>query len=764
MTALPRVGDQVGRYRIDSVIGRGGMGVVLGATDTSIGRRVALKVLGADLGHSEEFRRRFEREAAVLARLDSPHVIAIYDYGTHEGAPYIATQYVGGGDLGGLLQRRGPMPTTLALSVCAQLAEALDDAHRVGVVHRDVKPTNVLLRDADSLDLHAYLCDFGIARTASDGLTAPGAVAGTWSYLSPECGRGAPGSPASDVYALGCLLWATLTGSPPYRGTDVEIAVAHQQAPVPQLVATDDLGRHVNAILQRSLAKDPAQRYRSADEMRLDLLSAAGRPDSGVRPVPAAPHRAPTQAAPTAHRAPVTPSGSGTGAPVSQVSLGPLPPRVSPPTPHPTGRRRRSAGVIAAVCAAVVLVAGGVVVLTQLGGDDGPDEGAGPTTPTSQATDDPTDALTGSPTTDPTTDPDPEPEPDPGPQRLDEGGPITGDVDGDGLGDLRVDFSITVGPRDRQIDDETTFLSTGSRFAEPEQVSIVDRDWTPLRGDFDGDGVGETLAVRTLNKRDAFRFTGDLSGGGSMDAEAAKREEPAYVSASDVDGDGDDDVVLLYLRDYEEPPLTLDAMVVEGQEVRDARPLLEVPFSAAQASIELGDFDGDGRGDVAVMKQGAETREIGEYRQRLTLWRGAGDDPVGVRRAGTRELVTGFRPELLVGDLDGDEDDELLSLDYSTSGTVEMVDVRRGGFTRTRVIGALSAGQASSFYAGVSDVNGDGLDDVVGVAVTGKRRAVLLAGVSDGSRLVSSRWGRWNRSFFDGRYIGYFDFHTRTFR
>ncbi|MDO9495584.1 MAG: serine/threonine-protein kinase [Nocardioides sp.] len=155
MPLFPRVGDVFGRYRID--------------------RRVALKVVSAALGGSAEFLVRFEREAALLARLNSPHVIAIFDYGERDGCPYLATQYVGGGDLGALIAARGRMPPKLAVEVCAQVADALADAHRAGVVHRDVKPTNVLLRDADTLDLHAYLCDFGIARTDGEGLTAPAA-------------------------------------------------------------------------------------------------------------------------------------------------------------------------------------------------------------------------------------------------------------------------------------------------------------------------------------------------------------------------------------------------------------------------------------------------------------------------------------------------------------------------------------------------------------------------------------------------------------
>ncbi|MEQ7848848.1 serine/threonine-protein kinase, partial [Nocardioides kribbensis] len=314
MASLPRVGDQFDRYRIDHEIGRGGMGVVLGATDLSLHRQVALKVVSAELGDSEEFLRRFDREATLLARLDSPHVIEIYDHGEHEGCPYIATQYVAGGDLGGQLRARGPMPPQLAATLCAQVADALADAHRAGVVHRDIKPSNVLLRDATAADLHVYLCDFGIARAGdeADHLTAPGAVAGTWSYLSPECGEGREATPASDLYSLGCLFWAALTGTAPYVGSDVEIAIAHQTSPVRQLTGSDDFTRWANAILARSMAKDPADRYPDAEAMRQDLLAAAATPlapGSGITPVPV-----PAPATPTGASGPSGSAGSGSSA------------------------------------------------------------------------------------------------------------------------------------------------------------------------------------------------------------------------------------------------------------------------------------------------------------------------------------------------------------------------------------------------------------------------------------------------------------------
>lgn len=294
---VPNVGEEFGRYRLDRVLGQGGMGIVFAATDPRLGRTVALKVITGVLAQSPEFRARFQAEAAALARLDSPYVIAIHDHDEVDGTPYIVTQYVDGADLGTLLRDHGPMPARQALLLCAQLARGLGDAHRVGVIHRDVKPGNVLLRGAGTADVHAYLCDFGIAR--ADGIegpapTATGMVAGTWSYLSPERTAGLPASPASDLYALGCLLWTCLTGREPYQGTDVQVALAHQSAPIPQLPGSGEFVDGLNALVARAMAKDPAERYDDAAALRADLERlAAIAPDQTVEG-PAATPGAPT--------------------------------------------------------------------------------------------------------------------------------------------------------------------------------------------------------------------------------------------------------------------------------------------------------------------------------------------------------------------------------------------------------------------------------------------------------------------------------------
>lgn len=280
---MPEPGDEFGRYRIESRLGQGGMGVVYLAHDLTLDRRIALKVVAGVLAGDPGFRERFQREATTLARLDSPHIITIYDHGEYDGLPFIATQYVAGGDLGKLLRARGALPPALAARICAQIVGALADAHRAGVVHREVKPANVLLRDPDAAEPTAYLCDFGIAQTDSEGLTGTGMVAGTWAYLAPERAAGASASAASDLYAVGCLLWALLTGRPPYGGSDVEMAIAHRDAPIPRLPGRDPLSRRLNTIIGRAMAKDPGARYATAEAFRADLLAVAGSGDGATR-------------------------------------------------------------------------------------------------------------------------------------------------------------------------------------------------------------------------------------------------------------------------------------------------------------------------------------------------------------------------------------------------------------------------------------------------------------------------------------------------
>ncbi|WP_193612372.1 protein kinase domain-containing protein [Nocardioides lijunqiniae] len=717
MPQFPRVGDLFGRYRIDAQIGQGGMGVVFAATDTAFDRRVALKVVSAALGGSAEFLARFEREASLLARLNSPHVIAIFDYGEQDGCPYLATQYVGGGDLGALLAARGPMPPQLASSVCAQVADALGDAHRAGVVHRDVKPTNVLLRDADTRDLHAYLCDFGIARSDSEGLTAPGSVSGTWSYLAPECGAGAPGTVSSDVYALGCLFWATLTGSPPFRGSDVEIAIAHQNAPLPQLAGDDAFTRHANAILANTLAKDPRARYDTADALRADLLAAAGIPSTGIRPL-SSPAIASSPSAPTA-----LPSGG-------RVSLGSLP-RATSPGGGP--RRRRTGLVVTLSCLAVLAVTGGIVAATQLGDDPEPGPSGGGTTTAAPTSADPTP-------TGPTETPKPEVV-----------GPVTGDQDGDGLGDVTARWR----PEGKSFERVATWHSDGSALALADQRrERTTRDYSreEVLGDFDGDDVLELVVVDTPAQTGEITVKGTLSGGAAVKQRLARPQNKPYVTpiAGDADGDGLDDLMLVSWA--LQKPMALSVARSDG--TRFGKPAfgVEVPFGYQDTSVEVGDLDGDGRADLALLTTPdvpAGDRSRSTVRTYLSQ-----EDGRFVERGKARTFTSDIGPGLHAMDIDGDEDTELLvSSDQDSFMELVVLDHQRGGMGKPRPAGVLPQPPRSYYDSEVvvGDYDGDGRDDVAGLgrAPAGKKTALQVA-LSSGKRLGgASVWATWDLELTD---------------
>ena len=273
MGAYPRENDVFGRYRIVRRIGRGGMSAVFEARQIDFDRSVALKVLAPDLSEEPEFRARFAREASMLAALESPHVIQVYAHGEHAEQLFIAMQLVRGRDLARLIDESGPMRPVDALDLVSQAAMGLADAHRAGLLHRDVKPANILVRETEG-DVFAYLCDFGIAQGAGQHTRTNG-VMGTAGYMAPERHEGADASVATDIYSLGCVLWAALTGQPPYgRTSDVQVALAHMQAPVPVFEGETPARDQLNEILQRSMAKDPAHRFASVTEMRRALVGA----------------------------------------------------------------------------------------------------------------------------------------------------------------------------------------------------------------------------------------------------------------------------------------------------------------------------------------------------------------------------------------------------------------------------------------------------------------------------------------------------------
>lgn len=275
-TGYPRPGTRFGDYLIGPEIGRGSMGVVFEATDQRLQRTVALKLLAPGAGLHLDQSHRFESEVSMLTGLGSPHVVRLLDHGEVAGRRYLAMQRIEGPDLGQLLRTDGPLPVTDALRLAGQLADALADAHRVGILHRDVKPSNVLVGLSGG-ELFGYLCDFGVAKTEGEdhGLTLTGGLLGTVGYLSPERARGEPATRSSDVYSLGCLLWAMLVGSAPYRGSEATVLLAHQQAPVPRLEGDDpETIAAINRVLGRSLAKTEDDRYPSIEAMRSDLRDA----------------------------------------------------------------------------------------------------------------------------------------------------------------------------------------------------------------------------------------------------------------------------------------------------------------------------------------------------------------------------------------------------------------------------------------------------------------------------------------------------------
>jgi serine/threonine protein kinase len=290
VSAELREGQTFGGYHIVELVGSGGMGLVYRAEQQILGRTVALKVIRPEIAESGDYRSRFLREAQLAARVDDPHVVSVYDFGEQDGRLYLTMQWINGVNLGTLIDRQGRLPPERAVSIGVQLAEALQAVHAAGLVHRDVKPSNVLVRDIGGHD-HAYLTDFGIAKApgAADGLTRTGLMMGTPGFLAPEQIHGQPPGPRSDLYALGCVIFEALTGQRPFRAdSDVAMHYAHANSPRPVASAVcPELGRRFDAFFARALAVDPEQRFPSARALADALQSAyAGRPGEPT-PVPA---------------------------------------------------------------------------------------------------------------------------------------------------------------------------------------------------------------------------------------------------------------------------------------------------------------------------------------------------------------------------------------------------------------------------------------------------------------------------------------------
>jgi serine/threonine-protein kinase len=258
-----------GRYQVVRKLGAGGMANVYLAEDQELGRRVAIKILNDRHANDEQFVERFRREAKNAAALSHPNIVSIYDRGEAEGTYYIAMEYLDGRSLKELIVSRGPAPVTVAIEYARQILSALRFAHRHGIVHRDIKPHNVLV-DAEG---RVKVTDFGIARAGASQMTEAGSIVGTAQYLSPEQARGSAVDARSDLYSLGVVLYELLTGTVPFSGdTPVEIAMKHlSQTAEPPSKKRPDLPRDLDLVVMRALAKDPEDRYQSTEEMDADL-------------------------------------------------------------------------------------------------------------------------------------------------------------------------------------------------------------------------------------------------------------------------------------------------------------------------------------------------------------------------------------------------------------------------------------------------------------------------------------------------------------
>ncbi|GGW33588.1 hypothetical protein GCM10010503_07030 [Streptomyces lucensis JCM 4490] len=276
------IGTEIAGYRVERELGRGGMAVVYRAKDLRLGRTVALKLLAPEFTRNDAFRRRFAQESRVAAAIDHPNIVPVFEAGETDGILYIAMCFVCGCDLRALIDREGPLPVPAALRIAAQLASALDAAHARDLVHRDVKPGNVLVAEGIDSDHpeHVYLTDFGLAKKSLSltGFTTAGEFVGTLDYVAPERIAGRPVDGRADLYSLACVVHETLTGAPPFEREDhLELLWAHQYDPPPALSERrPDVPRAADDVLGRALAKIPDDRYGSCLEFVAALRAVTG--------------------------------------------------------------------------------------------------------------------------------------------------------------------------------------------------------------------------------------------------------------------------------------------------------------------------------------------------------------------------------------------------------------------------------------------------------------------------------------------------------
>ncbi len=363
-------GDEFAGYRVERRLGRGGMGILYLAIEPGLERRVALKLIAPEAASDEVFARRFAEESRIAASIEHPNVVPIYAAGEEAGVPYIAMRYVAGADLARRLIREGRLPPDVAVDLIAQIGNGLDAIHAAGLIHRDVKPANVLLSGDDGGD-HAYITDFGVARNVAteSGLTQTGRFVGTLDYVAPEQISGGEIDARVDVYALGCLLFKLLTGEVPFpKDGDAARLFAHLNDPPPApSLYVPEVSMALDDIVIRALSKSPDERYPSAG----DLGRAAQAALRGEHP--AAPERTVATGAAATRTAETISTKAGETS-VSTPATEPtrrLGDQTPPATAKPGGANRRWAliGGVAALAAALVAV----VILLGGGGGSGSD-------------------------------------------------------------------------------------------------------------------------------------------------------------------------------------------------------------------------------------------------------------------------------------------------------------------------------------------------------------------------------------------------------
>jgi len=321
-------GRRLGHYRIDGVLGKGGMSVMYRATDIRLGRKVALKIIAEHLTEDPEFRERFVDEARNTSAIDHANVVPLYDFGEVDGLLYIAMRLVDGSDLASLI-KDGPLTPDRAVALLSQVAEALDNLHERGLVHLDVKPANVLVTSRESTAEHVYLADFGLTRRGATGhRTKGGDFLGSPTYAAPEHLRGEPVDGRTDAYSLACVLFACLSGRPPFQGTVPGVIQGHLNREPPSLTAqAPNLPAAIDEVIRRGMAKTPGQRYASCRELIAAAKQALTQPVRRAPAVPVGPRAAGPM--PQYRQQPSTPPSGYQRPPVSSSE----PVRLRPPVP-----------------------------------------------------------------------------------------------------------------------------------------------------------------------------------------------------------------------------------------------------------------------------------------------------------------------------------------------------------------------------------------------------------------------------------------------